>query len=358
MAVMRERRVAPTARDAANLDAARLASYPAGYPAGWVALLPESEIGEAPQSVYVAGKALVVFRGASGTLSVLDAFCPHLGAHLGVGRVCGETLECRFHGWRFSGDGSVVDVPYGRRSPARVASYPVASFYGMACAYLGHGTRSDAPPYALGRHEGIDRGEFTFRGAFDAGEVRTHLLEFAENSADVQHFGFLHREFRVPWTRTPVPLVGLEHSATWSIDEAEPHVCWFVNDASVTFRGRKVEGRGGRARVRIDGPATVVRFEIDLGSRGTVVLFQFHSPKEPLVQHVRFRWFAEKRVPDGLARFVVGHWISQWEQDLEVWETKAYEPQPSLVAQDGPLVGLRRWYAQFYPDGPSTTRAA
>ena len=101
--------------------------------------------------------------------------------------------------------------------------------------------------------------------------------------------------------------------------------------------------------MRFDGPGTVIRFELDIEQRGKIVLFQFHTPKGHLLQHVRFRWFAERKVPDALARLVVGHWVSQWEQDLEVWETKAYRPQPSLVAEDGPVIAMRRWYAQFYP---------
>src|SRR5262249_49323689 len=149
-------------------------------------------------------------------------------------------------------------------------------FYGMICAYIASGASPpENVPYRLGRVAEIDDGRFTYRGAFDANDVQMHLLEFAENSADVQHFAHLHSEFRVPWTQLRVPFVGLEHRATWRVDERDPHVCWFDNEAAVTFRGRRVEGRGGTARVRFDGPGTVVRFEIDLGGRGKVVLFQF-----------------------------------------------------------------------------------
>jgi len=345
---VRRTRATPSAEVASALDAVRAESYPSGFPSGWIPLLPEDELSDAPHAINVVGRALVVFKGESGKVSVLDAFCPHLGAHLALGHVCGETLTCRFHGWRFSGEGDVVHVPYGKRSPARVTSHPVEIFYGMVCAYLGASGPLERAPYALGRMEGIDDGRLTYRGAYDAHEVRMHLVEFAENSADVQHFRHLHDRFRIPWTQIPIPGVGLAHSATWHADPDEPHVCWFDNQAVVTFRGKRVEGRGGHARVRFDGPGTVIRFEIDLGGRGKVVLFQFHTPKAKLTQHVRFRWYAERHVPDGLARFVVGHWISQWEQDLEVWETKAYRTHPGLVAEDGPVIAMRRWYAQFY----------
>ncbi len=35
----------------------------------------------------VCGKEIVAFRGADGRAGVLDAFCPHLGTHLGHGTV-------------------------------------------------------------------------------------------------------------------------------------------------------------------------------------------------------------------------------------------------------------------------------
>ena len=60
------------------------------------------------------GKNLAVFRGEDGQAQVLDAYCPHMGANLGVGGlVKGNCLECPFHGWQFRGhDGKCVHIPY------------------------------------------------------------------------------------------------------------------------------------------------------------------------------------------------------------------------------------------------------
>jgi cholesterol 7-dehydrogenase len=41
---------------------------------------------------------LVLFRTESGEAKVLDAYCPHMGADLGVGsKVVGDCIECPFH---------------------------------------------------------------------------------------------------------------------------------------------------------------------------------------------------------------------------------------------------------------------
>ena len=152
----RPSRLAPTPEEREALDAARVSSYPAVYPTGWIPLLPDTELRREPVAVHALGRSLVVFRGESGAITVMDAFCPHLGAHLALGHVCGEALTCRFHGWQFANTGEVVSVPYGKRSPARVGVHPSEVYYGMICAYLAPAGVSAVAPYALGRMPEID----------------------------------------------------------------------------------------------------------------------------------------------------------------------------------------------------------
>ena len=52
------------------------------------------------------GKELVLWRSMKGELALQDAYCPHLGTHLGhCGKVVGEKIRCPFHGLTFNGDG-------------------------------------------------------------------------------------------------------------------------------------------------------------------------------------------------------------------------------------------------------------
>ncbi|CAG2108243.1 unnamed protein product [Medioppia subpectinata] len=64
----------------------------------------------------MCGQQLVAFRGGSGVVHVLSAYCPHLGANLGIGgHVVTESgddcIQCPFHGWRFGGDGQCKRIP-------------------------------------------------------------------------------------------------------------------------------------------------------------------------------------------------------------------------------------------------------
>ena len=61
----------------------------------------------------VCGKEMVAFRGTDGRAGVLDAFCPHLGTHLGHGgTVDGNNLKCPYHSWEFDADGKCHSIPY------------------------------------------------------------------------------------------------------------------------------------------------------------------------------------------------------------------------------------------------------
>ena len=67
-------------------------------------------------------------------------------------------------------------------------------------------------------------------------------------------------------------------------------------------------------------------------------------------QHVHFEWFAHRRLPRLLVWYVVGNWITQWQQDIEIWENKIHRRSPRLCGDDGPVFELRKWYAQFVPE--------
>ena len=60
--------------------------FPFPMPNGWFCISRSSElkIGEV-KALTFCEKDVVAFRTESGEVSVLDAFCPHLGAHLGEG---------------------------------------------------------------------------------------------------------------------------------------------------------------------------------------------------------------------------------------------------------------------------------
>ena len=67
---------------------AKSAEYGLGsfaFPRGWFAVASAAEITRAPFNVHYFGQDMVLYRGASGRVVMLDAYCPHMGTHLGSG---------------------------------------------------------------------------------------------------------------------------------------------------------------------------------------------------------------------------------------------------------------------------------
>jgi phenylpropionate dioxygenase-like ring-hydroxylating dioxygenase large terminal subunit len=108
----------------------------AGLGRAWYAVAMAADVGDAPVAVRVLGRDWVLARLAGGLVAFEDR-CPHRLAPLSIGTVCGEVLQCRYHGWAFDGEGRCRSIPAlgdDGTIPARAAvatPFAVAERYGM-----------------------------------------------------------------------------------------------------------------------------------------------------------------------------------------------------------------------------------
>jgi cholesterol 7-desaturase len=333
-------------------------SYPPPYPDGWFRVAGSHEL--PPGGVLYReclGTQVVVYRGQDDRVAhTMGAFCPHLGANLAGGCVKGNRLECPFHLWQLGADGRVAHVPYSDKLPkARQRTWPTREQYGQIFIYHRGGAQADLdapPPYEMPAVPDIDDGTMVYRGRYDAGSVHMHLLEFAENSVDFQHFSPLHGEMFLPWTRLRVPGVKIQHEAGWEPDPEHEHIVYFNTTSTLRILGTLYPSTVGYAKATFVGPAGVVMFRVTIPKMGDILFFQTHLPVQPLEQKVWFHWYATATMPRWLVYYVVGNWVSQWRNDLDVWENKVHLRKPLLVKGDGPIHKLRKWFGQFYPDEP------
>ncbi|MDQ2797474.1 MAG: Rieske 2Fe-2S domain-containing protein, partial [Actinomycetota bacterium] len=107
---------------------------PTRFARGWHCLgLARDFTDGQPHQINAFGQKLVAFAGEDGKVSVLDAYCRHMGGDLSQGTIKGNEIACPFHDWRWGGDGRCKRVPYARRVPlrARTAAWPTLVQDGM-----------------------------------------------------------------------------------------------------------------------------------------------------------------------------------------------------------------------------------
>jgi phenylpropionate dioxygenase-like ring-hydroxylating dioxygenase large terminal subunit len=144
-----------------------------------------------PLATVLQGVPLVLFRGADGRPGALEDRCPHRNAPLSAGRVRGDALECRYHGWRFDRAGACVAVP-GLASPpearaSRAGALACVEQDGYVWVHPAPGETPRAPP----RFPHLDDPRYTtVRREL---VVRSTLYRALENVLDVPHTAFLHR---------------------------------------------------------------------------------------------------------------------------------------------------------------------
>jgi 5,5'-dehydrodivanillate O-demethylase len=137
----------------------------------------------------IMGEGLVLYRGESGELHLLEERCAHRGALLSIGKVEDNCLRCRYHGWKYDAQGQCVEQPMERKSFAqkvKLRSYPVREYLGLVWAYLG-----DGPPPAAPRWPQLEGGSSKLHLA--TSEFRPfNFFADLENVLDDAHLAFVH----------------------------------------------------------------------------------------------------------------------------------------------------------------------
>ena len=76
----------------------------------WHPVALSREVGPGPVEVRLAGQDWALARFGGAVAAFADA-CPHRRARLSAGHISDGTLQCTYHGWRFTADGRCVEIP-------------------------------------------------------------------------------------------------------------------------------------------------------------------------------------------------------------------------------------------------------
>jgi 5,5'-dehydrodivanillate O-demethylase oxygenase subunit len=114
-----------------------------------IAILASLDAGRA-KPVRLMGENLTLYRGTSGTPYLVASRCLHRGVQLSVGTVEGEHLRCRYHGWKYAGNGQCVEQPAELDkqfcAKVRLRNFPTRVYKGLVFAYLGE---AEPPPFPI-----------------------------------------------------------------------------------------------------------------------------------------------------------------------------------------------------------------
>jgi vanillate O-demethylase monooxygenase subunit len=159
----------------------------AWYVAAW-----DRELGAQPLALRILDENVVLFRQSDGTAAALEDACVHRKLPLSMGRVCGDTIECGYHGLRFSATGYCVHIPCSDTIPrgARVRSYPLVARYGLLWIWMGEPESARAEDIFQVEHWGDSRWGMT---AGDAMTVDCNYLYMTDNLLDPSHVAWVHR---------------------------------------------------------------------------------------------------------------------------------------------------------------------
>ena len=302
------------------------------YPRGWFVIGFSDAVGVGHvEPMRYFGRDLVLFRTESGAPRVLDAFCPHLGAHLGHGGVVeGEAIKCPFHAWKFDGTGKCTDVPYASKIPpkAKLGGWTVAEKNGMI--YLWNDEEGNGPSWEIPEIDGMEDAAWV-PWSHAILEIATQPKEIIENLGDLGHFGPVH--------------------GTWIDDfdnEFDGHIASQITKGVAYPLGGGEDHFEGKATYF--GPAYMVSY-----MKGVLesIIINAHTPIDGNKLHLRFAASlrvrpekAEKMRP--FCDTYVDNLREGFLQDVRIWENKEWRERPVLCDGDGPIGKVRRWYKQFY----------
>lgn len=324
-------------------------------PTGWfqIGWSTDIQVGDVKPLRYF-GHDLVAYRTESGHLVVLNAYCEHLGAHMGHGgTVAGDDIRCPFHGWQWSPEGRNTCIPYQKATNRvrRIGTWSTAERDGIM--YLWHDAEGRDPQYDVPSIFDLfpscgtadDYHELGEAGRFQSDELPIHPQYAAENGVDFAHFKYVHRADEIPT---------VVHREFGDTD--------FKTELALNFKRRSADGSyelvEGRTRASLLGLGLGFSHADGVGSICSLTAV---TPVDDEHSILRFSAWASKEDGEDEVRVVKRqrNAVGQLKADIAIWEHQRYTEPPGLAtAEAAGFRDIRQWARRFYPEGHLGSGAA
>ena len=299
------------------------------FPMGWYSVARSREllVGEVT-SVQAFDRELALYRTRSGVPVLQDAFCPHLGANLGVeGRVIGESIRCPFHGWRFGSNGKCVEIPYCDEIPERAQIRMWNCQEKNDEIYIWYHPENTAPQWELPDFPELDDVNWT-PPRYAEFLVPAHVQDIAENSCDPVHFQYVHGQADVP-----------PSEVTIDDDGRTLHLHTDARSADIPSQLHATVYSPGFAMVRNT-----------YGPNAEMVMYNSALPINRNETRMRWTLSVRREIEDLAGDDVIKGIIAGLSDDYPIWANKVHKHRPVFCKGDDTLVTFRKWVRQFYID--------
>ncbi len=311
------------------------------YPIGWYGLLLSSELQrDKPKTLSYFGRELVAFRDEAGAPVVVDAYCPHMGAHLGRGgSVVNGTITCPFHGWQFNNQGNCVNAPFALKTPAsertQLKTYPADEKNGVIFVWF-H-IKDEQPTYFIPEIDELKTQSWLPWGKLRK-IIRTHVQEIRENFCDESHFKFIHQQ------EMPADI------GWWTDGPRAFHKCMITWKYFRLF-GLKSDRFNFESTSTFYGPGVLVTHTSGLMKYITIGLANPINDS-----HCEFRLIGTSRRKSKFfpllalinRRVLMQTARRDIEEECEIWSHKRYVEKPIFQSHERSIQKFRKWYQQFY----------
>lgn len=313
------------------------------FPRGWFMVADAEKVTQTPMSVRFFGEDFVIYRGESGKVYMVGAYCPHMGTHIGKnttsfvvtkGRhVEGECIRCPYHAWKYGPDGNCVEVPNSAFIPptAKLDTYLVVERYNAI--FMWHDSEGGEPDYDLPVIPEWDDPRFVRWHFDDLGIMNIHPVEVVDNISDIQHLEPIHGS-----------------NPTYFEYELRGHRA----SQRMGSLGWDIYGGGGPDidfNTFYTGPGILIsRYNDERDS----IMFICHTPVDDGT--VRLWHGALVRVTDTVPTEADIEAAREFQriscfgisQDCEIWTNKRPCLNPIQLPIDGKFMRVRTWYRQFF----------
>ena len=349
---------------------------PPKFPYDWYSPFSVKELGaEEIKSFRFMGNDLIAFWDDENQICVMDAICPHFGAHLSTGCRKDGKVQCSYHHIMFDKQGEAHPGGYYQDVKSlkkfKLGKWCAQVAFGQV--WVWHGPDNKKPLRPLPN---------TLFGLEDYTEVmtskrhylkNTNIMFLNENVIDIAHFDTIHRlEFREGPQTLEITRDGFYSNIT--------NMVWSLAGQSKSKLVQKY-GQGIRSAftlcIKMFGPGIALGY----GSTELFGLTDFryvgiNYPQDDGGVEIRYAVCVKKRSKSYAQHMKLSkafnklpllkslpwnHWLDNavvrmvcylgWRDlkaDLNTWHNRTYISKPKILSEDGPLLDYRKWYLKFW----------